>query len=210
MRCLGSQSAECLKKVHIAIYRLRVDGWIQIALISPPTFTVKTPVIQVAPSKGHYFALRHEKAAKPLEIKNMNTKTLWMSTGLEQEVIEDSQDFERSMFRGAGESFYTPLRRKSGSNIEDLLRSASTSKSEEIPKLLRSASSKKEEDLERFLCLAPPAEEEKRMEKGQKKFWRCPLCSYELEIQKGVSSKITQHIFFSSPKGKTGEDEGKH
>ena len=171
----GLQAVACLKKVHIAIYRLRADGWIQIALISPATFTVKTPVIQIALSKGHYYALRNDKATKALDIKNMNTKTLWISTGLQQEVIENSQDLDRSMFRGAGESFYTPMKRRSKDVIEDLLRSASTATSEEI------FSARKEEDIERLLQSA-------RTDDGQKAFWKCPLCSFELEIQKGVST----------------------
>ena len=59
---LGLQAVASLKKINVLIWELADEGWVKVALVSPPIASDKTPTVHLALGQQHYFAcVKHSK-----------------------------------------------------------------------------------------------------------------------------------------------------
>ena len=210
---LGLQSIADLKQVAIPIFEklLEVTGWRRIKLILPASIdrmpkadrtakARKLPIVPMALSAGHYFAIMRESRVYPTE---------WLD---EINTTEQKAKFSR----GGGEaqdqqSFYTPKKKGKDDDISYLLRTCSSKHSSKktedkdialAERLLRtctpvrSAKTKAEDKetalTERLLRTCTPLRSaEKPAAKPQ---WHCPLCSFKCEIDQKAAWVIKHHV----------------
>ena len=167
------------------------EGWKRIAILKSGSGYL--PVVPVVLHGGHYFSLRPQVGRKSFPKE-------W-GTAPEDEIIPTSQDGEDTAEISKavrGGTWTTPKRKgREDDELEALLRTMSSRRSEEELQLRSCKSSRSEEEhqLRSFRSVRSSTMEEKSFK--EEKAWTCPVCNHKEDIsgcRQKAALKIQRHI----------------
>jgi len=211
--------AAMAQRINIVIWTKKEGEWVRIAILRSGSDWQRCPIIPLILSRGHYYALRMQKAAWPKE---------WAQ---DADDIPSSQDLKneiqlRANFGRGGTDFGTPKRKKNMHGVnedeDNLLRTCSSKETEKtVQDLLRTCSSRKSNklgwneraksssksvikdrkcknsgNLLRTCSTVKTAKSGKDENNSEEIKWRCPICEEVISSKSKpiATQKIAGHM----------------